>query len=99
LAGHCTRNRIHTFADLYFFPPPRYGLDFMNVAVPVGYIAAKLGEQEVAVFNTSYRIGIILTGQRCRVRRHQTKVPGSITSVPSKLAEAGTAVRGHFGSH
>jgi MATE family multidrug resistance protein len=50
-----TRNRIHTFADLYF--PAALGMasDFWRVAV-VGAIAAKLGEEEVAVFNTSYRI-------------------------------------------
>jgi MATE family multidrug resistance protein len=50
-----TRNRIHTFADLYF--PAALGMasDFWRVAV-VGAIAAKQGEEVVAVFNTSYRI-------------------------------------------
>jgi len=50
-----TWERIKIFSDLYF--PAALGLasDFWRVAV-VGAVAAKLGEEEVAVFNTSYRI-------------------------------------------
>lgn len=50
-----TRDRVKIFADLYF--PAAFGMasDFWRVAV-VGAIAANLGELEVAVFNTSYRI-------------------------------------------
>lgn len=50
-----TRQRIRTFAELYF--PAALGMasDFWRVAV-VGAVAAQLGELEVAVFNTSYRI-------------------------------------------
>lgn len=50
-----TWGRIRTFADLYF--PAAFGMasDFWRVAV-IGAIAAKLGEDEVSVFNTSYRI-------------------------------------------
>lgn len=50
-----TWDRIKTFSDLYF--PAAFGMasDFWRVAV-VGAIAANLGELEVAVFNTSYRI-------------------------------------------
>jgi len=50
-----TKDRMHVFCDLYF--PAALGMasDFWRVAV-VGAMAAKLGEQEVAVFNTSYRI-------------------------------------------
>jgi multidrug resistance protein, MATE family len=47
--------RIKTFSSLYF--PSAFGLasDFWRVAV-IGAVAADLGEEEVAVFNTSYRI-------------------------------------------
>lgn len=47
--------RIRTFSSLYF--PSAFGVasDFWRVAV-IGTMAAKLGEVEVAVFNTSYRI-------------------------------------------
>lgn len=50
-----TWGRIRTFCDLYI--PAALGMasDFWRVAV-VGSVAARLGEQEVAVFNTSYRI-------------------------------------------
>lgn len=50
-----TWDRIKTFGDMYF--PAAFGMasDFWRVAV-VGAIAADLGETEVAVFNTSYRI-------------------------------------------
>jgi MATE family multidrug resistance protein len=56
-----TRERIWTFSGLYF--PSALGTtsDFWRVAV-IGAVAAKLGEEEVAVFNTSYRImWIVLT--------------------------------------
>lgn len=50
-----TRERIRIFSELYF--PAAFGnaSDFWRVAV-IGTIAAKLGEEEVGVFNTSYRI-------------------------------------------
>lgn len=50
-----TRERIKTFSELYF--PAALGMasDFWRVAV-IGAVAAKLGEEEVGVFNTSYRI-------------------------------------------
>jgi MATE family multidrug resistance protein len=50
-----TMTRIKTFSDLYF--PAALGMasDFWRVAV-VGAVAAKLGENEVAVFNTGYRV-------------------------------------------
>lgn len=50
-----TWERVKTFSNLYF--PSAFGLasDFWRVAV-IGTIAAGLGEEEVAVFNTSYRI-------------------------------------------
>jgi len=50
-----TKERVRIFSDLYF--PAALGMasDFWRVAV-VGAVAAKLGEEEVAVFNTSYRI-------------------------------------------
>jgi multidrug resistance protein, MATE family len=50
-----TWERIKTFLDLYL--PAAFSLasDFWRVAV-VGAVAAKLGETEVSVFNTSYRI-------------------------------------------
>jgi len=56
-----TLERIKTFCGLYF--PAALGMasDFWRVAV-IGAVAAKLGEEEVAVFNTSYRImWIVLT--------------------------------------
>lgn len=50
-----TWQRIKTFSNLYF--PAALGIasDFWRVAV-IGTMAARLGEVEVAVFNTSYRI-------------------------------------------
>ena len=50
-----TKQRIGTFSELYF--PAALGMasDFWRVAV-IGAVAAKLGEVQVAVFNTSYRI-------------------------------------------
>jgi MATE family multidrug resistance protein len=47
--------RIKTFSHLYF--PSAFGVasDFWRVAV-IGTIAASLGEEQVAIFNTSYRI-------------------------------------------
>eukprot|EP00529_Nitzschia_sp_RCC80_P018861 CAMPEP_0113510598 /NCGR_PEP_ID=MMETSP0014_2-20120614/38225_1 /TAXON_ID=2857 /ORGANISM="Nitzschia sp." /LENGTH=514 /DNA_ID=CAMNT_0000406567 /DNA_START=103 /DNA_END=1647 /DNA_ORIENTATION=- /assembly_acc=CAM_ASM_000159 len=50
-----TFKRIRTFCELYFPAALSLGSDFWRVAV-IGSIAAKLGETEVAVFNTSYRI-------------------------------------------
>jgi Na+-driven multidrug efflux pump len=46
--------RVKTFSDLYFPAALSSASDFWRVAV-IGAIAAKLGEEEVAVFNTSYR--------------------------------------------
>jgi Na+-driven multidrug efflux pump len=50
-----TRDRIKIFCDLYF--PDAFGSasDFWRVAA-IGAVAAKMGEKEVAVFNTSYRV-------------------------------------------
>lgn len=50
-----TTSRIKTFCELYF--PSAFGIasDFWRVAV-IGTMAARLGEEEVAIFNTSYRI-------------------------------------------
>jgi Na+-driven multidrug efflux pump len=50
-----TRQRVSTFADLYFPAAMSISSDFWRVAV-IGGVAAKLGEVDVAVFNTSYRI-------------------------------------------
>ena len=50
-----TRERIKTFCALYFPAALGAASDFWRVAV-IGFVAAKLGETEVAVFNTSYRI-------------------------------------------
>jgi MATE family multidrug resistance protein len=46
--------RIKTFSELYFPAALSSASDFWRVAV-IGAVAAKLGEEEVAVFNTSYR--------------------------------------------
>jgi Na+-driven multidrug efflux pump len=47
--------RIKTFSSLYF--PSAFGIasDFWRVAA-IGMMAAQLGKEEVAVFNTSYRL-------------------------------------------
>jgi len=50
-----TRERIKTFCDLYIPAALGSASDFWRVAV-IGFVAAKLGDVEVAVFNTSYRI-------------------------------------------
>jgi multidrug resistance protein, MATE family len=50
-----TRQRINTFCELYIPAALGTASDFWRVAV-VGAVAARLGELEVAVFNTSYRI-------------------------------------------
>ena len=50
-----TKDRVHTFSKLYFPSALGSASDFWRVAV-IGTAAAKLGETEVAVFNTSYRI-------------------------------------------
>jgi Na+-driven multidrug efflux pump len=50
-----TWNRIKTFSDLYFPAALSSASDFWRVAV-IGGVAAKLGDVEVAVFNTAYRI-------------------------------------------
>jgi multidrug resistance protein, MATE family len=47
--------RIRTFSGLYFPSALGVASDFWRVAV-IGAMAAKLGEVEVGVFNTSYRI-------------------------------------------
>jgi MATE family multidrug resistance protein len=46
--------RIKTYSELYFPSALASASDFWRVAV-IGAVAAKLGEEEVAVFNTSYR--------------------------------------------
>jgi MATE family multidrug resistance protein len=50
-----TRERIKTFCDLYIPAALGAASDFWRVAV-IGTIAAKLGNTQVAVFNTGYRI-------------------------------------------
>lgn len=50
-----TVERFKTFCNLYIPAVLSSGSDFWRVAV-IGAVAAKLGEQQVAVFNTSYRI-------------------------------------------
>ena len=50
-----TKERIQTFCGLYFPSALGTASDFWRVAV-IGAVAAKLGEVQVAVFNTSYRI-------------------------------------------
>lgn len=50
-----TRDRLKTFCELYFPSAMSSASDFWRVAV-IGGVAAKLGENEVAVFNTAYRI-------------------------------------------
>ena len=50
-----TWTRIKTFSDLYFPAALSSSSDFWRVAV-IGSVAASLGEAEVAVFNTAYRI-------------------------------------------
>lgn len=47
--------RIKIFSELYFPSALGVASDFWRVAV-IGTIAANLGEEEVAIFNTSYRI-------------------------------------------
>lgn len=47
--------RIKTFSDIYFPAALSSSSDFWRVAV-IGSVAASLGEAEVAVFNTAYRI-------------------------------------------
>jgi len=47
--------RIKTFSELYFPAALSTSSDFWRVAV-IGTVAASLGEAEVAVFNTAYRI-------------------------------------------
>jgi MATE family multidrug resistance protein len=50
-----TWKRIKTFLDLYVPAALSSASDFWRVAV-IGTIAAKMGEMEVSVFNTAYRI-------------------------------------------
>ena len=50
-----TWKRIRTFCELYVPAALSQASDFWRVAV-IGLIAARLGETEVAVFNTAYRI-------------------------------------------
>lgn len=56
-----TMERICTFSKLYFPAALGSASDYWRVAV-IGVVAAKLGDVEVGVFNTSYRImWIVLT--------------------------------------
>jgi len=50
-----TWNRIKTFSELYFPSAMSNSSDFFRVAA-IGSVAASMGETEVAVFNTAYRI-------------------------------------------
>jgi MATE family multidrug resistance protein len=53
-----TWDRIKTFSDLYFPQALSSTSDFWRVAV-IGGVAAKMGDTEVAVYNTAYRIAWI----------------------------------------
>ena len=50
-----TWTRIRTFSELYFPAALSSASDFWRVGV-IGIIAAELGEPQVAIFNTAYRI-------------------------------------------
>jgi Na+-driven multidrug efflux pump len=50
-----TWDRIKTFSDLYFPQALSSTSDFWRVAI-IGGVAAKMGDVEVAVYNTAYRI-------------------------------------------
>ncbi|VEU40530.1 unnamed protein product [Pseudo-nitzschia multistriata] len=54
-ASEITWDRIKTFVELYFPAALSSSSDFWRVAV-IGSMAASLGEADVAVFNTAYRI-------------------------------------------
>eukprot|EP00526_Cylindrotheca_closterium_P011603 CAMPEP_0113634170 /NCGR_PEP_ID=MMETSP0017_2-20120614/17790_1 /TAXON_ID=2856 /ORGANISM="Cylindrotheca closterium" /LENGTH=491 /DNA_ID=CAMNT_0000544853 /DNA_START=49 /DNA_END=1524 /DNA_ORIENTATION=- /assembly_acc=CAM_ASM_000147 len=59
-----TKVRIVAFCELYVPAALAFASDFWRTGV-IGAVAAKLGEQEVAVFNTSYRImwiALVLVG-------------------------------------
>lgn len=59
-----TKVRIVAFSELYVPAALAFASDFWRTGV-IGAVAAKLGEQEVAVFNTSYRImwiALVLVG-------------------------------------
>jgi MATE family multidrug resistance protein len=51
--------RIKIYSELYFPSALASASDFWRVAV-IGAVAAKLGEEEVAVFNTSYRYAYLV---------------------------------------
>lgn len=53
--GEITWQRVKTFSNLYFPSALGVASDFWRVAA-IGTIAANMGEEEVAIFNTSYRI-------------------------------------------
>jgi len=56
-----TKSRVKTFSELYFPATLSLASDFWRMAA-IGTIAAKLGEDEVGLFNMSYRIiWIVLT--------------------------------------
>mmetsp|Transcript_13017 Transcript_13017/g.18227 ORF Transcript_13017/g.18227 Transcript_13017/m.18227 type:complete len:509 (+) Transcript_13017:69-1595(+) len=50
-----TNERVKSFSGLYFPSALSLASDFWRVAA-IGGVAAKIGEEEVGVFNTSYRI-------------------------------------------
>lgn len=89
-----TLERCKTFCGLYF--PAALGMasDFWRVAV-IGAVAAKLGEEEVAVFNTSYRImWIVLT----MVNAMSSAAGINISIRLGKLDAAGAKQAGHVGA-
>lgn len=55
LIGGITKQRIMTFAHLYFPAALALSSDFWRMGV-IGAIAASIGEREVGLFNASYRI-------------------------------------------
>lgn len=89
-----TRERILTFSKLYFPSALGTASDFWRVAV-IGAIAANLGEEEVAVFNTSYRImWIVLT----MVNAMSMAAGINISMRLGKLDATGARQAGHVGA-
>lgn len=90
-----TYPRIKTFCQLYFPAALGTASDFWRVAV-IGAVAAKLGEEQVAIFNTSYRImWIVLTA----VNSMATASGINISIRLGKLNAAGAKQAGHVGAY
>jgi Na+-driven multidrug efflux pump len=90
-----TYPRIKTFCQLYFPAALGTASDFWRVAV-IGAVAAKLGEEQVAIFNTSYRImWIVLTA----VNSMATASGINISIRLGKLNATGAKQAGHVGAY